>query len=138
MSSIYKLTDKQEKYCQYRMQGMSQRQAYKKAYPNNKQSDDQVDIQASKLEKNNKVATRLQEMREKVQKKGILTVQQILELLTKDAQSGELKAQDRHRAMDMILKVNGAYVQNLNMNANVDMKVEDYIKKAESESEYGD
>ena len=37
----------------------------------------------------------------------------------------------------MILKVNGAYVQNLNMNANVDMKVEDYIKKAESESEYG-
>jgi hypothetical protein len=132
------ITDKQEKYCQYRMQGMSQRQAYKKAYPNNKQSDEQIDIQASKLEKNNKVATRLQEMREKVQKKGILTVQQILELLTKDAQSGELKAQDRHRAMDMILKVNGAYTQNIQMNANVDMKVEDYIKKVESEGEYGD
>ena len=132
------ITDKQEKYCQYRMQGMSQRQAYKKAYPNNKQSDEAIDIQASRLEKNGKVKARLKELREKVQKKGILTVQQILELLTKDAQSGELKAQDRHRAMDMILKVNGAYVQNLNMNANVDMKVEDYIKKAESESEYGD
>jgi phage terminase small subunit len=132
------ITDKQEKYCQYRMQGMSQRQAYKKAYPNNKQSDEAIDIQASRLEKNGKVKARLQELREKVQKKGILTVQQILELLTKDAQSGELKAQDRHRAMDMILKVNGAYVQNLNMNANVDMKVEDYIKKVESESEYRD
>ena len=132
-----KLTDKQEKYCQYRMQGLSQRQAYKKAYPNNNQPDEQIDIQASKLEKNNKVATRLKELREKVQKKGILTVQQILELLTKDAQSGELKAQDRHRAMDMILKVNGAYTQNIQMNANVDMKFEDYIKKVESEGEYG-
>jgi hypothetical protein len=93
---------------------------------------------ASKLEKKHKVATRLKELREKVQKEGILTVQQILELLTKDAQSGELKAQDRHRAMDMILKVNGAYTQNIQMNANVDMKVEDYIKKVESEGEYGD
>ena len=117
---------------------MSQRQAYKKAYPNNKQSDEAIDIQASRLEKNGKVMARLKELREKVQKKGILTVQQILELLTKDAQSGELKAQDRHRAMDMILKVNGAYTQNLNMNAIVDMKVEDYIKKVESEGEYGD
>lgn len=133
-----KLTDKQEKYCQYRMQGMSQRQAYRKAFPNNRQADEVVDSQASRLEKNVKVSARLKELREKVQKKGILTVQQILELLTKDAQSGELKAQDRHRAMDMILKVNGAYTQNIQMNANVDMKVEDYIKKVESEGEYGD
>lgn len=134
---INKLTDKQEKYCQYRMQGMSQRQAYRKAFPNNRQADEVVDSQASRLEKNVKVSARLKELREKVQKKGILTVQQILELLTKDAQSGELKAQDRHRAMDMILKVNGAYTQNIQMNANVDMKVEDYIKKVESEGEYG-
>lgn len=132
-----KLTDKQEKYCQYRMQGLSQRQAYRKAFPNNRQADEVVDSQASRLEKNVKVSARLKELREKVQKKGILTVQQILELLTKDAQSGELKAQDRHRAMDMILKVNGAYTQNIQMNANVDMKVEDYIKKVEGE-EYGD
>ena len=131
-----KLTDKQEKYCQYRMQGLSQRQAYRKAFPNNRQADEVVDSQASRLEKNVKVSARLKELREKVQKKGILTVQQILELLTKDAQSGELKAQDRHRAMDMILKVNGAYTQNIQMNANVDMKVEDYIKKVEGE-EYG-
>lgn len=137
MIVITKLTAKQEKYCQYRMQGMTQRQAYKKAYPNNKQADKDIDSQASRLEKNSKVSARLKELRGKVQKKGILTVQQILEQLSKDAQSGELKAQDRHRAMDMILKVNGAYVQNLNMNANVDMRVEDYIKKAESESEYG-
>lgn len=116
---------------------MSQRQAYRKAFPNNRQADEVVDSQASRLEKNVKVSARLKELREKVQKKGILTVQQILELLTKDAQSGELKAQDRHRAMDMILKVNGAYTQNIQMNANVDMKVEDYIKKVESEGEYG-
>ena len=134
---IDKLTDKQEKYCQYRMQGLSQRQAYKKAYPNNKCTDKKVDDLASLLESRSEVRGRLNELREKVQKKGILTVQQILELLTKDAQSGELKAQDRHRAMDMILKVNGAYTQNIQMNANVDMKVEDYIKKVESEGEYG-
>lgn len=120
------------------MQGLSQRQAYRKAFNNQKCSNESIDAKASTLESTSKVRVRLEEMREKVQKKGILTVQQILELLTKDAQSGELKAQDRHRAMDMILKVNGAYVQNLNMNANVDMKVEDYIKKVESESEYGD
>ena len=132
-----KLTDKQEKYCQYRMQGMSQRQSYKKAYPNNNQSDEQIDIQASKLERNNKVSTRLNQLREEVKKEGILTVQEILMLLTKDANSNELNAKDRHRAMDMILKVSGAYVQNLNLNGNIEMKVEDYIKKIEGE-EYGD
>ena len=119
------------------MQGMSQRQAYKKAFRNNS-SNETLDAKASMLEKTDKIQIRLNQLREKVQKKGILTVQEILELLTKDAQSGELNAKDRHRAMDMILKVNGAYTQNIQMNANVDMKVEDYIKQVESEGEYGD
>lgn len=136
MIVITKLTAKQEKYCQNRIKGMSQRQAYRDAFPNNS-SNETIDAKASVLEKTDKIQHRLAQLRAKLEKKNILSVQQILEILTKDAQSGELKAQDRHRAMDMILKVNGAYVQNLNMNANVDMKVEDYIKKAESESEYG-
>ena len=133
---LIKLTEKQEKYCQYRFQGLTQRQAYKKAFPNNC-TNESIDAKASTLEKTFKIQERLNELRGKVEKKSILSVQEILELLSKDAVDRCLSPKDRQRAMDMIMKAQGAYVNNVNLSGNVNTTVEEYIKKVETENEYG-
>lgn len=57
------LTDKQELYIQNLIKGLSQRQAYREAYPKSKNwKDATVDSRASKLFKSYKVFTRYQEL----------------------------------------------------------------------------
>lgn len=59
------LTASQEKYCQARARGLSQRQAYREAYPKSaKWKDSSVDVAASKLEATAKVSQRLEELKE--------------------------------------------------------------------------
>ncbi len=58
-----KLTEKQEAYCQYRMLNYSQSQAYRMAYNAQKMKPPSVHVNASKLEKNAKIALRLDELR---------------------------------------------------------------------------
>ncbi len=58
-----KLTPKQEKYCQGRISGLSQREAYREAYPSSKKwKDKSVDEKACQLEKNVKIMSRLKEL----------------------------------------------------------------------------
>lgn len=60
------LTTQQEKYCQARARGLSQRQAYREAYPKAAGwKDSSVDVAASKLETNAKVSQRLTELQDK-------------------------------------------------------------------------
>lgn len=57
------LTDKREKFVQNLVKGMTQREAYKQAYPKSqKWKDSSVDSRASNLLKTNKVLTRFQEL----------------------------------------------------------------------------
>lgn len=57
------LTAPQEKYCQARARGLSQRQAYREAYPKSvKWKDSAVDSQACRLEALPKVSARLEEI----------------------------------------------------------------------------
>lgn len=58
------LTDRQERYCQARVRGLSQRDAYREAYPNSVNwKDDSADVAGSRLESNAKVSLRLEELR---------------------------------------------------------------------------
>ena len=57
-----KLTTKQELFVQQIIAGQSQRQAYKQAYKAEKMTDVAIDVQASKLLKNPKVALRYREL----------------------------------------------------------------------------
>lgn len=67
------LTDKQEKYCLKRNEGLSQRQAYLAAYPSaRKWKENSIDSVASTLEANPKVAQRIHELRERTAKKAVL------------------------------------------------------------------
>lgn len=57
-----KLTPKQELFVQGIISGLSQRQAYRRAYKTEKMTDVAVDVQASKLLKNPKITLRYREL----------------------------------------------------------------------------
>ena len=62
------LTSKQEKYVQNLIKGMSQREAYKDAYPTSKKwKETAIDSQASILFKNSKVLDRYNELQGKAE-----------------------------------------------------------------------
>lgn len=66
------LTTQQEKYCQARARGLTQRQAYREAYPKSaKWKESAVDSQACRLEQLPKVSARLEELQEAAAKDAV-------------------------------------------------------------------
>ena len=107
------LTANQEAFVQNIIQGMSQADAYRSAYPNQKMSDKTVWETASKLMANPKVITRLTELRNELAKPAIMSAQKRLEWLTGIIQSDEESTGDKLRAVDLMNKMQGEYVQKI-------------------------
>ena len=89
---------------------MSQADAYRSAYPNQKMSDKTVWETASKLMANPKVITRLEELRKELATPAIMTAQKRLEWLT-DVINGENDINAKLKAVDIMNKMQGEYVQ---------------------------
>jgi phage terminase small subunit len=107
------LTAKQEQFVQNIIQGMSQADAYRSAYPNQRMSDKTVWETASKLMTNPKVITRLTELRNELAKPSIMTAQERLEWLTQLIKSDEESTADKLKAVDVMNKMQGEYVQKI-------------------------
>lgn len=74
------LTPKQEKYCQARASGLSQRQAFREAYPASASwKDSSVDCNASKLESNAKVSQRVKELIDEAGKQAVASRAAVIE-----------------------------------------------------------
>ena len=121
-----------EVYCQNRIKGMTQRQAYLDAYPRSRNwKPSSVDDRAYKLEKTAEVMQRLNELREMVreameeqEKNAIMTAAEIQQqlssigrgeavetLVTASGKTVEApaKTSDRITAMDKLAKMSGLY-----------------------------
>lgn len=105
------LTANQEQFAQNIIQGMSQADAYRAAYPNQRMSDKTVWETSSKLANNPKVITRLEELRNSLANPAIMSAQKRLEWLTGVINSGEESTGDKLRAIDIMNKMQGEYVQ---------------------------
>lgn len=70
---VVKLTAKQEFYVQGLISGLSQREAYKRAYPRTKMKDKTIDEVASKMLKNKKIYTRYAEIMDEHKQKALWT-----------------------------------------------------------------
>jgi hypothetical protein len=93
------MTARQEKFVRNVLSGMSQRQAYRDAYPNSRKwKDASVDNKASALARSGEVSARLKEGAKKASEKAILTRERKIEMLTKEA----LKAQRKGNLYGMI------------------------------------
>lgn len=88
VSLVAKLTSKQEKFVQGVISGLSQREAYRQAYPSSiKWTDNAVDVNACKLLNNAKVLLRYNELRDRLVKEAedecIVTAKDVLRELKK-------------------------------------------------------
>lgn len=75
---VNKLTIKQEKFVQGLFAGLSQREAYKQAYNAENMTDAVIDVRGCELAKNSKVRVRLEELKNELKERNIITVEWVL------------------------------------------------------------
>jgi phage terminase small subunit len=105
------LTANQEAFAQNIIQGMSQADAYRAAYPKQNMSDKTLWEAASRLMRNDKVVARINELRQELVSPKIMSAQKRLEWLTEVIQNNEESTSDRLKAADLMNKMQGEYVQ---------------------------
>ena len=107
------LTANQEKFVQNIINGMNQSDAYRNAYDCSNKSDKTVWEKASVLANNNKVQARLAELRDRLATPSIMTAQKRLEWLTEVITGEGVSTTDKLRAIDLMNKMQGDYVQKI-------------------------
>lgn len=89
------LTPKQEAYCLARTRGLSQRQAYREAYPTSRRwKESTVDTKAYELERNGEVLDRLNYLRQAAAKEARITRAQVIDRLADIAEDAYNRARD--------------------------------------------
>ena len=137
------LTQKQEKYVQNLIKGMSQREAYKNSYNASKMKDKTIDDKASLLFKKEEIRARYQELidilNKKNTEKAIMSAQDRMEWLTRIiigeekeiiliddievSKSADLTT--KMKALDILNKMSGEYIEKLKIgNENEDKPFE--------------
>lgn len=137
------LTPKQEKFVQNLIKGMSQRDAYRDAYPNDTSTDKTIDENACRLFADSKVSTRYHELQDKISNKAIMSAEERMKLLTEIA-NGIMKEKDkvvtpkgtvvdvekesnlttRMKALDLLNKMSGEYIQRIEADVNNDVHID--------------
>jgi phage terminase small subunit len=107
------LTPKQEVFVQNIIKGMSQADAYRSAYSTKNMSDKTIHEAASRLMADSKVSARVKELREQITAKTIMTAQKRLEWLTEQIASDEVDVNAKLKAIDIMNKMQGEYVQKI-------------------------
>ena len=120
------LTANQEAFVQKIIEGMSQAEAYRSAYPKQRMSDKTVWEAASRLMNNSKVLARLAELRNELAKPSIMSAQERLEWLTERIADEGVDINAKLKAIDIMNKMQGEYVQKIEGNLNV-TKLEDLL-----------
>lgn len=119
-----KLTIKQEKFAQGLFVGKSQREAYKEAYNCENMTDKSIDENACKLANDTKVVSRVKELQEKVTKRAIWSVEEILKDIKAIALDPEAKRLEKLKALELGGKHLGMFtdkVEAINHNVNEDI-----------------
>ena len=109
-----------EKFAQCIASGMSQRKAYRAAFPKSVNwKDETVDSKASVLSKNDKVVERLGELAKESSSKAIMTAKERKEWLTTLIYKEGEDTKDRLKAIDILNRMDGEYIEKVNINGQV-------------------
>lgn len=103
------LTAKQEQFAQNIVEGMTQVEAYRSAYDTKNMSEKTAYEKASVLAGQDKVRARVAV----ISTEKIISAQKRLEWLTEAIYSEEVSVSDKLRAIDLMNKMQGVYVQKL-------------------------
>lgn len=130
-----KLTDKDENYIRLLLQGMSQRQAYKKAFKPKNMTDNTIDRKACELFNSSKVQGRYKELQKELDDKAILSAVERMKLLSRIAKDEEKEKKiitnsetkeyeekeypnsndTKMKAIDLLNKMDNTYQTNINL-----------------------
>lgn len=116
------LTGKQEEFAKNIVKGMSQADAYRSAYDAEDMSDAAIYVEASRLIDNPNVALRIKELREDLAKPTIMSAQERLEWLSYLV-SADASTQDKLKAIDLMNKMTGEYVQKIEADVKSDVNI---------------
>lgn len=105
------LTQKQERFVQCIIEGMSQTEAYKASYNAEKMAHKTIIEKACVLMKDKRIQARLKEIRDKMMSPKIMSANERLEWLTNLIKSDEETTADKLKATDIMNKMQGEYVQ---------------------------
>ena len=109
-----------EKFAQCIASGMSQRKAYRAAFPKSVNwKDETVDSKASVLSKNDKVVERLGELAKESSSKAVMTAKERKEWLTALIYKEGEDTKDRLKAIDILNRMEGEYIEKVNINGQV-------------------
>lgn len=109
-----------ERFAQELAQGISQRRAYRAAFPRSeKWKDETVDSKASALAKSDKVSARVKELQEASASKAIKTARERKEWLSEVMDSENEEMQHRLKACDMLNRMDGSYTENLQVGGEI-------------------
>lgn len=117
------LTIKQEKFVQNIMLGMSQADAYRASYNAKNMGDNAIYREASLLMENPKVSQRLRELRDQLANESIMSAQKRMEWLTSIVNATGESTGDRLKAIDILNKMSGEYVQKVQADVDTDVTV---------------
>ena len=133
------LTPKQERFIQNIVSGMSQREAYKDAYNAENMKDETIDVQASVLFKNDKVAIRYQELMKELQDKAIMTAKERMIWLTEVVKDEQLEVDSagykpadlntKMKAIDILNKMSGEYTTKVEHSGAIPVVIDDDIRE---------
>ena len=103
------LTAKQDKFAHsVALEGMTLSDAYRAAYDTSKMTD-----KASVLAAQDKISARIAELREQITSEKIMSAQKRMEWLTDLVKSAEASNTDKLKALDILNKMDGEYVQKI-------------------------
>lgn len=122
-----------EKFAQGIAQGLSQRKAYREAFPNSKKwKDTTVDTKAYELSRVGEILDRLQELREESSSKAVKSTQARKEWLSSIIDDMAEDMNTRLKACDMLNKMDGEYTNKVEAR----VTYEDSLKRVVDEDEY--
>ena len=111
---------KQEKFVQGLICGLSQRKAYREAFPTaRKWKDNTVDSRASELAKNSEILGRLKELQQKSASEAVMSATKRKEWLTDLINDESEETKDRLKAVDILNKMDGEYTEKVEVKGSV-------------------
>ena len=106
------LTPKQEKFAQsVALENMNYSDAYRSAYNTERMTDKTVNEKASLLKDEDKIKTRIKELREAATTPKVMTAQRRKEWLTEVVNDPKIDIRVRLQASDQLNRMEGEYVQ---------------------------
>lgn len=148
---VFMLTVKQEKFVQNLIKGMSQREAYKKAY-NARYKDEVIDVRACELFNSSKIQVRYKELMDQLEDDSIMSAKERMKWLSEVVKNEQKETvyyqvngkstpiertadlNTKIKAIDTLNKMSGEYKTILE--GNVNLSYEEALKSVSDKNEY--